>query len=82
MLALQESEKIELLGRQPLSYNQESLLLVWDMDRSSAAYNVVFTMRILSEVDPVAMKKALESLQERHAVTNQPSTACISLMLT
>ena len=70
------SHKEHQSGRHPLSYNQESLLLVWNLDRSSSAYNVVFTMKIISPVQPDAMKQAAEVLQERHAVLR--TTYCVN----
>eukprot|EP00656_Telonema_subtile_P012053 TRINITY_DN16043_c0_g1_i2.p1 TRINITY_DN16043_c0_g1~~TRINITY_DN16043_c0_g1_i2.p1 ORF type:complete len:567 (+),score=149.27 TRINITY_DN16043_c0_g1_i2:82-1782(+) len=55
-------------GRHPLSFNQESMVLVWGVDRASPAYNVVFTMRILSTVQPEALELAAQALQQRHAI--------------
>ncbi|MBT3388620.1 MAG: AMP-binding protein, partial [Desulfobacula sp.] len=51
----------------PLSRGQEALYFVHELNPQSAAYNIGFAIRILSELDIEAMQKALQALIERHA---------------
>ena len=50
----------------PLSYSQQCLWFLSQEDRSSAAYNVAFAARVVSPVDVVALRQALQALVDRH----------------
>jgi amino acid adenylation domain-containing protein len=54
-----------LTTHQP-SYGQQALWLVSRLAPESAVYNVASAVRIRSEVDPAAMRRALQKLIERH----------------
>ena len=51
----------------PLTYNQRALWFEHQLAPESAAYNVAFSLRIRSDVDERALKRALQTLVERHA---------------
>ncbi|HZB46511.1 MAG TPA: condensation domain-containing protein, partial [Pyrinomonadaceae bacterium] len=51
----------------PLSYGQRALWFLHQLAPESAAYNVFFAMRVLSELDAAALRRAFQSLIERHA---------------
>ena len=52
----------------PLSHPQQALWFVHQEQPDSAAYNVVFALRILSTVDEAVLRQALQALVDRHAV--------------
>ncbi|WP_457336653.1 condensation domain-containing protein, partial [Rhizobacter sp. P5_C2] len=52
----------------PLSHPQQALWFVHQEQPDSAAYNVVFALRVLSPVDEAALRQALQALVDRHAV--------------
>ncbi len=54
-------------GEFPLSHNQQSLWFMYRLAPESAAYNVCFPVRIKSEVDIPALKRAWGTIIERHA---------------
>ncbi|MEM7583474.1 MAG: amino acid adenylation domain-containing protein [Acidobacteriota bacterium] len=51
----------------PLSHGQEALWILYRLAPKSSAYSTQFAARVTSEVDPEAMRRALECLVERHA---------------
>jgi amino acid adenylation domain-containing protein len=52
----------------PLSHPQQALWFVHQEQPDSAAYNVLFALRVLSPVDESALRQALQALVDRHAV--------------
>jgi amino acid adenylation domain-containing protein len=50
----------------PLSYNQQFLWFLYQLDPASAAYNVAFAARVVSPLDPDRMEKAFQKLVARH----------------
>lgn len=50
----------------PLSYNQQFLWFLYQLEPSSAAYNVAFAARIVSAIDLPRMEKAFQKLVARH----------------
>jgi len=55
-------------GVHPLSYPQEGLWIEYQLDRHSWAYNVVFALRVESEVDVPVLRRCYQRLADRHAV--------------
>ena len=55
------------LATHPPSYGQQALWLISHLAPESAAYNVASAVRIRSKVDPVAMRRALQKLIDRHS---------------
>ncbi|HEX6717639.1 MAG TPA: amino acid adenylation domain-containing protein [Pyrinomonadaceae bacterium] len=55
------------LTTHPASYGQQALWLISRLAPESAAYNVSSAVRIRSEVDPGAMRRAFQKLIERHS---------------
>ena len=51
-----------------LSYGQRALWLLHRLDPHSAAYNVPWTWRVRSDVDVVALRRAFQSLVDRHRI--------------
>jgi amino acid adenylation domain-containing protein/non-ribosomal peptide synthase protein (TIGR01720 family) len=51
----------------PLSYGQQALWFVHQLDRSSAAYNVHIAFRIHSPLDIDALRSAFQKIVDRHA---------------
>src|SRR5215470_8151017 len=51
----------------PLSYGQQALWFVHQLDRSSAAYNVHIAFRIHSPLDVDALRSAFQKIVDRHA---------------
>ncbi|HET9281329.1 MAG TPA: amino acid adenylation domain-containing protein [Candidatus Angelobacter sp.] len=51
----------------PLSYGQQALWFVHQLDRSSAAYNVHIAFRIYSRLDVDALRSAFQKIVDRHA---------------
>lgn len=49
-----------------LSYGQRALWFLHQLAPESAAYNVFFAMRVLSELDSAALRRAFQLLIERH----------------
>ncbi len=52
----------------PLSYNQRAIWFLHQLAPESAAYNIPFALRIRSEVDIPALRRAFQSLVLRHPV--------------
>jgi len=50
----------------PVSPGQKALWFLYQSARDSAAYNVGFSVRIYSEIDVGALRRALQSLADRH----------------
>ena len=50
----------------PLSYNQQGIWFLYQLAPESAVYNVNFAARISSGVDVPALRRALQSLLDRH----------------
>jgi hypothetical protein len=75
---LSPSDRRALLGRllrkeagqdqsfQPLSYNQQGIWFLYQLAPESMVYNVNFAARIRSEVDIPALKRAFQTLVDRH----------------
>ncbi|MEY4544399.1 MAG: pyoverdine synthetase [Pseudomonadota bacterium] len=51
----------------PLSYSQERMWFLWQMDPTSAAYNVGGAVHLRGELDVPALARALAALGERHS---------------
>ncbi|HYO64056.1 MAG TPA: amino acid adenylation domain-containing protein, partial [Pyrinomonadaceae bacterium] len=51
----------------PLSHGQKALWFLHEMAPESAAYNIVGAVRILSELDVAALRRAFQTLVNRHA---------------
>lgn len=51
----------------PLSYNQQGIWFLYQLAPESAVYNVNFAARINAEVDVPAMRRAFQTLVDRHA---------------
>jgi amino acid adenylation domain-containing protein len=56
----------EQLTEYPLSHNQHALWLLHQLAPDSAAYNIFFAVRILSNLDVVAFKQVFQILSQRH----------------
>ena len=79
-LGLSATEKLEFLKKQlldkanresavyPMSYGQKALYFLYLNSPESPAYNVSFSARIISKIDPDALRKALQRLVNRHTV--------------
>jgi amino acid adenylation domain-containing protein len=50
----------------PLAHGQRGLWFLYQMDRSSPAYNIFFPARILTRVDVPAFRRAVQTLIDRH----------------
>lgn len=50
----------------PLSLNQQGLWYIDHLDSETAAYNIVFSSRIVSTVDVDALRRALQRVTDRH----------------
>lgn len=51
----------------PLSYNQQGIWFLYQLAPESAVYNVNFAARINAELDVPAMRRAFQTLVDRHA---------------
>ncbi|WP_449434132.1 amino acid adenylation domain-containing protein [Pseudomonas putida] len=54
------------VARIPLSYAQQRLMFLWQLEPTSAFYNVPMAVRLHGQLDLVAMARALELLVQRH----------------
>ena len=54
-------------ARHPLSRGQQALWFLYQMSPQSSAYNIAAAVRILSELDAPALRRAFLGLVERHA---------------
>ncbi len=52
--------------RYPLSYAQERLWLLQQLDQTGAAYNTALTYRIHGELDPDRLRRSVQILVDRH----------------
>ncbi|WP_437299547.1 non-ribosomal peptide synthase/polyketide synthase [Sorangium sp. So ce426] len=52
--------------RQPLSYAQQRLWFLWQLEPESAAYNVPFAVKLVGGVNPEALADTFAALVERH----------------
>ena len=52
----------------PLSFSQQALWFIHQQAPESWAYHVAMPLRVTSEVDVAAMRHALQSLVDRHAI--------------
>ncbi len=50
----------------PLSYAQQRLLFLWQMEPQSAAYNMAAALRLTGELDEARLQAAFDGLLERH----------------
>lgn len=50
----------------PLSHGQEALWFLWELAPESWAYNIVFPAGVRGELDPAALRRALQKLSDRH----------------
>ena len=53
-------------GRRPLSYGQEQLWFIDQLNPGSVAYNVALQTRVRGELDPSALRLALREIVRRH----------------
>ncbi len=54
------------VARIPLSYAQQRLMFLWQLEPTSAFYNVPMAVTLRGEIDVGAMARALELLVQRH----------------
>ncbi|MGC8100977.1 amino acid adenylation domain-containing protein [Metapseudomonas otitidis] len=50
----------------PVSYAQQRLLFLWQLDPGSAAYNMAAGLRLKGELDEARLQRAFDALIERH----------------
>ncbi len=63
---LLREQAVKNIDRYPLSEGQKSLWVLHQMAPESSAYTIGFTARISSEINPVSLQRALQSLLARH----------------
>ena len=51
----------------PLSYGQQSLWFIHQLDSHSSAYNVMYAARLRSDVNRTALSRAFAKLLQHHA---------------
>ncbi|NIF29268.1 amino acid adenylation domain-containing protein, partial [Pantoea sp. Tr-811] len=54
------------MARIPLSYAQQRLLFLWQLEPDSPAYNVPMAVRLNGALDPALLQQALDALVRRH----------------
>ncbi|BBP75832.1 non-ribosomal peptide synthetase [Pseudomonas sp. Ost2] len=54
------------VARIPLSYAQQQMLILWQLDPDNSAYNVPMAVRLSGALDEAAMGRALGLLVQRH----------------
>uniref|UniRef100_UPI0025D47465 non-ribosomal peptide synthetase n=1 Tax=Pseudomonas sp. UBA4617 TaxID=1947318 RepID=UPI0025D47465 len=54
------------LARIPLSYAQQRLLFLWQLEPASPAYNVPLAIRLKGALDRALLQQALDALVQRH----------------
>ena len=54
------------LARIPLSYAQQRLLFLWQLEPDSPAYNVPIAVRLKGALDQAVLQQALDALVQRH----------------
>ena len=52
----------------PLSYGQRALWFVYQLDKQSAAYNIMYAARVREDVDRDALTRSFQKIIDRHAV--------------
>ena len=52
----------------PLSYGQRALWFMYQIDRKSSAYNIMYAAHVRSDVDVPSLENAFQKLVSRHAV--------------
>uniref|UniRef100_UPI003F9A1E34 condensation domain-containing protein n=1 Tax=Pseudomonas sp. TaxID=306 RepID=UPI003F9A1E34 len=52
--------------RIPLSYAQQQMLILWQLEPANSAYNVPMAVRLSGSLDEAALGRALEQLVRRH----------------
>ncbi|HEY6549539.1 MAG TPA: amino acid adenylation domain-containing protein, partial [Vicinamibacteria bacterium] len=55
-------------GRLPLSFAQQRLWFLWQLEPGSAAYNIPQALRIQGPLEAVALERALDEIVQRHEV--------------
>ena len=55
-------------GARPLSHGQEALWFLYELDRSSTAYNTLYAPRLSGDLDATLFEAAVEDLTRRHPV--------------
>jgi hypothetical protein len=50
----------------PLSYGQQALWFVYQLDPDSSAYNILYAARVRQDVDRAALHRSLQQLTDRH----------------
>ncbi len=55
-------------AKQPLSFNQQSLWFLYQLDGTTPAYNIAAACRLRSEIDKTAFDYAINVLVQRHPV--------------
>ena len=59
----------------PLSYGQQALWFLYQIDQESVAYNIFTTVRISSKLDIEALRRAWNKIIERHAILRTTYTS-------
>jgi amino acid adenylation domain-containing protein len=59
----------------PLSYGQQALWFLYQIDPESVAYNIFTTVRISSKLDIEALRRAWNKIIERHAILRTTYTS-------
>ena len=67
--------KVSREGELPLSYAQQRLWFIDQLEPGSATYNIPFAVRLSGELDEQALQKSLNEIVQRHEVlrTSFPS---------
>src|SRR5271166_1282246 len=59
-------QKKESASSHPLSYNQQGIWFLYQLAPESSVYNVNFAARIGADIDVPALRRAFQSLIDRH----------------
>ncbi|NOY60224.1 MAG: AMP-binding protein, partial [Calditrichaeota bacterium] len=60
--------KATMLNASPMSFSQQRLWVLYQLDPSSAAYNIPGTMHLKGKVDIKAFEKSLQEIAKRHEI--------------